>query len=125
MRPLVKRHCWAVQDPDQRLRKIVSRCAIRYYEEELNTVQQEQYRHAYTVELLYHKLYLDVNEGYRFFQEHFSRVIDYHLNAFACSPDGKLLATGAPFGIRLWGLDQGKEYRALSRDSRQNGPSQA
>lgn len=85
MRPLVNRHCWEVQDPDQRLRKIVSHCAIRYYEEELKTVQQEQYRHAYTVELLYHKLYLDVNEGYRFFQEHFSRVINYHLNAFSRS----------------------------------------
>jgi hypothetical protein len=35
--------------------------------------------------LLYHKLYLDVNDGYRFFEEHFSRVINYHLNAFARS----------------------------------------
>ena len=85
MRPLVNHHCWAVQDPDQRLRKIVSRCVTRYYEEELKTVQQEQYRHAYTVELLYHKLYLDVHDGYRFFQEHFSRIINYHLNAFARS----------------------------------------
>jgi tetratricopeptide (TPR) repeat protein len=118
MRPLVNRHCWAVQDPDHRLRKIISRCAIRYYEVELEKPQQEHYLHAYTVELLYHKLYRDLPDGYRFFAEHFSRVINYHLNAFARSllREVQQFAEGLTFEQR----DELKyaEARLLSKEER-------
>lgn len=83
MRVLVQRYCWKVQDPDQRLRKIVSRSAIRYYEEELKVTQQEYPQHAYLVELLYHKLYLNLDEGYRFFQSHFWHAVNSHSEALA------------------------------------------
>ena len=85
MSRLITSYCWDAYDPDRRLRKSVSRAVIRYYEEELKTVQQEYSRHAYTVEILYHRLYLDLDEGYRFFRSHFWQAVNYRLDAFACS----------------------------------------
>ncbi len=85
MRPLVNRYCWVSQDPDQRVRKLISKCVIDYYESELKTVQREQLRQAYIVEMLYHKLYLDLNDGYKFFLSHFNDAFNLWLNAFARS----------------------------------------
>lgn len=83
MRPLVNRHCWDVLDPDLRSRKFLSKCAIEYYEHELQHIQIEQLKQAYTVELLYHKLYVDLEDGYQYFSEKFSSVVDLRLNSFA------------------------------------------
>jgi tetratricopeptide (TPR) repeat protein len=85
MRPLVNRYCWDKQDPDRRSRKILSKCAIEYYEHELQQVQSEQLKQAYTVELLYHKLYVDLENGYTYFSENFSRVVNLRQNSFARS----------------------------------------
>jgi tetratricopeptide (TPR) repeat protein len=83
MRPLVVRYVWNIQDPNQSLRKRLSACAIAYYEAELQKVSSEQLRQAYTAELLYHKFYIDLNAGYEYFSEHFSKVVDLRLNSFA------------------------------------------
>ena len=85
MRPLVNRHCWNKQDPDRRSRKLLSKCVIEYYEHELQHIQTEQLKQAYTVELLYHKLYVDLENGYKYFSENFSRVVNLRLNSFARS----------------------------------------
>jgi tetratricopeptide (TPR) repeat protein len=85
MRPLVNRYCWSVHDPDRRSRTLLSRCAINYYEHELQHTPSEQLKRAYTVELLYHKLYIDLENGYSYFSENFSRVVNLRLNSFARS----------------------------------------
>lgn len=83
MRPLVTRHCWEKQDTDGRSRKRLSECVINYYEHELQHIQSEQLKQAYTVELLYHKLYVDLDNGYQYFSEQFSRATNLVLNSFA------------------------------------------
>lgn len=85
MGPLIMKHCWDVQDPDQRTRRALSQCIAEYYEHELRTVQLEQLRQAYTVELLYHKLYTNLEDGYQFFTRHFRQAINLWLSAFARS----------------------------------------
>ena len=85
MRPLVNRYCWEVQDPEKRLRRIISQCAIDYYEHELKTEYKEQLRQAYYVEMLYHKLYLNLDEGYKYFEESYYRALQLWMNAFARS----------------------------------------
>ncbi len=85
MCPLVDRYCWNEQDPDRRSRKLLSKCATEYYEHELQHAQTEQLRQAYTAELLYHKLYIDLEDGYTYFSEHFSRALNLRLNSFARS----------------------------------------
>jgi len=83
MRPLVNRYCWDAQDPDRRSRKLLSKCVITYYENELQQVQSEQLRQAYIVEMLFHKLYIDMESGYNYFSEHFSKSINLLLRSFA------------------------------------------
>jgi tetratricopeptide (TPR) repeat protein len=85
MRPLVRRYCWDGNDPDRRSRKLLSECAIVYYEDALQYIQSEQQRQAYTVELLYHKLYVDLKSGYEEFSETLSRVVNLRLNSVARS----------------------------------------
>jgi tetratricopeptide (TPR) repeat protein len=85
MRPLVNKYCWLLQDPEQHTRKELSRCGLHYYEQELEHVQQEQLRQSYIVEALYHRLYLDLNEGYKYFRHNFSRATKLLMSAFARS----------------------------------------
>jgi tetratricopeptide (TPR) repeat protein len=85
MRPLVNKHCWSIQDPEQHTRKELSRCVLHYYEQELEHVQQEQLRQSYIVEALYHRLYLDLDEGYKYFRHNFSRATNLLMSAFARS----------------------------------------
>ena len=85
MRPLVNRHCWDKQDTDRRSRKLLSQCVIKYYEHELQHIQSEQLKQAYTVELLYHKLYVDLENGYKYFAENFRKVVNLRQNSFARS----------------------------------------
>jgi tetratricopeptide (TPR) repeat protein len=90
MRPLVKRYCWDKQDTDRRSRKLLSQCVIKYYEQELPQIQSEQLRQAYTVELLYHKLYIDLESGYKYFSANFSRAVNLRLTSFARSLLGEV-----------------------------------
>jgi tetratricopeptide (TPR) repeat protein len=86
MRPLINKYCWEKLDPDKRSRKEISKYAIEYYEKKL-TIEDlsEQLRQAYTVELLYHKLFFDIDSGYEFFERSFSQTILLWLSAFARS----------------------------------------
>jgi tetratricopeptide (TPR) repeat protein len=83
MRPLVNRYCWNKQDPGRRTRTFLSQCILNYYEHELQSLQSEQLKQAYTVELLYHKLYVDLENGYKYFSDNFSRAVNLRLNSFA------------------------------------------
>ena len=85
MRPLVNRYCWEAQDPDKHLRKLISQGVIKYYEQQLPGENKEQLRQAYYVEMLYHKLYLDLDEGYNYFEKSFYRALRLWMNAFARS----------------------------------------
>ncbi len=97
MRPLVNRYCWGAQDPEKHLRKIISKCAVEYYEHELKNEYKEQLRQAYYVEMLYHKLYLDIDEGYKYFESSFLRALNLWMNAFARS----LMREVQPFASSL------------------------
>ncbi len=85
MRPLVNRYCWEAQDPDKRLRKGISQSVIAYYEQQLEEEIKEQLRQAYYVEMLYHKLFLNLDEGYSYFEKSFYRALRLWMNAFARS----------------------------------------
>ena len=85
MRNLVTRNWWDVQDIDRRYRCDVSRGTVSYYEQEIARVQNEQLRQVYVVEMLYHKLFLDVEDGLKFFDRHFNRAINLWLTAYARS----------------------------------------
>ncbi len=84
MRPLVNRYCWN-QDPDRNIRKTLSRSVIKYYEHELQHTSSEQLKQTYRVELLYHKLFVSLEDGYLYFTENFSSAVDLRLNSFARS----------------------------------------
>lgn len=86
MCPLITRYCWEKLDPDQRSRKEISRHAITYYKEKLAPADlSEQLRQAYTVEMLHHQLFVDIDSGYEFFKQNFSKAILLWLSSFARS----------------------------------------
>ena len=73
MRRLVNKYNWPAQEKQTGLyRSELSRLAIRYYEQKIDNEPDAQLRQVYTVEMLYNKLYLDVNDGFKFFEQHFN-----------------------------------------------------
>jgi tetratricopeptide (TPR) repeat protein len=85
MRPLVNRYCWDVQDPDRSFRISLSEAVIKYYEDELQHLESEQLKQTYKVELLYHKLFVHLGDGYTYFSENFLDAERLRLNSFARS----------------------------------------
>ncbi|HLG62599.1 MAG TPA: tetratricopeptide repeat protein [Ktedonosporobacter sp.] len=83
MRRLVTRYCWEVQDPDQRFRKAISSRVIEYYEQELTHIPNEQQRQIFIVETLYHRLYVDLDDGLPYFQQHFYSALRLRNTSFA------------------------------------------
>ena len=83
MRRLVTDYCWASLDPDHRFRKDISRSVIDYYETELATTSNEQQRQGYIVEILYHRLYVDLDDGLKYFYIHFSQALDFFKTSLA------------------------------------------
>lgn len=75
MRRLVNKHCWPIHDIDLRYRNAISQNVIQYYQDALAKESSQQKRQTYRIEILYHKLFLDVNDGFKYFEEHFSRAI--------------------------------------------------
>jgi tetratricopeptide (TPR) repeat protein len=75
MQRLVTRYCWPKHDADLRVRKAISRCMIEYYEQELKNITSEQEQQVATIELLYHKLYFDLDEGVAFFRDRIQRAL--------------------------------------------------
>lgn len=84
MRPLVNRYCWN-QDPDRSIRISLSQAVIKYYEDELQHLESEQLKQTYKVELLYHKLFVNLEDGYAYFSENFLEAERLRLNSFARS----------------------------------------
>ncbi|HZO75235.1 MAG TPA: tetratricopeptide repeat protein [Ktedonobacteraceae bacterium] len=85
MRRLVCVHWWDVNDTEQEFRRELSRCAISYYENELERIQSTPLRQAYSVELLYHRLYVDRAEGFHYFEQSFNRAVRLWQTSFAHS----------------------------------------
>ncbi|HLG75052.1 MAG TPA: hypothetical protein VKX46_01485, partial [Ktedonobacteraceae bacterium] len=83
MRRLVVRYCWEDLDPDRRYRKSLSNSVISYFEEQLKGNITEQQRQTYIVEMLYHRLYIDPQDGFRFFQENITQAMRQSKTAFA------------------------------------------
>jgi tetratricopeptide (TPR) repeat protein len=83
MRRLVKEYCWRVHDPDEIYRKEISRCIISHNKEEMERSQSESLRQAYVVETLYHTLFLDVDAGLKYFNQHFERALRLSKHTFA------------------------------------------
>ncbi|QBD79923.1 tetratricopeptide repeat protein [Ktedonosporobacter rubrisoli] len=84
MRRLVNKYCWEKQDMDRRIRYELSMLAIDYYTKLLKskspgvTLQQ-----SYIVEMLFHKLFLDLQDGFEFFELHFIDALELHQRSFA------------------------------------------
>ena len=85
MRRLVNRYCWERQDPDRRIRRDLSQITVSYYEDLMNHELDEEKRQSYIVEMLFHKAFIDLEQGFHFFDQHFYRSIDLSLRAFARS----------------------------------------
>jgi tetratricopeptide (TPR) repeat protein len=83
MRPLITKHYWQNIDPDKTYRKEISHYVILYYEKALDNEQNDLVRQTYIAQILYHKAFLDINEGIQYFTWHFDRAISLWQNAFA------------------------------------------
>jgi tetratricopeptide (TPR) repeat protein len=83
MRRLVTDYCWAGLDPDHRFRKDISRNVINYYEGELAATSNEQQRQGYIVEILYHRLYVDLDDGLKYFYTNFYQALNFLKTALA------------------------------------------
>lgn len=83
MRRLVNKYCWEKQDPDKRIRRELSELAIEYYSQLIMQEQQEEMRHSYTAETLFHQLFINVDNGFRYFHQHFNRAVASSLWPFA------------------------------------------
>ena len=77
MRRLVTHYCWAGLDPDRRFRKDISRSVIDYNERELATTSNEQQRQGYIVEILYHRLYVDLDDGLKYLYTNFYQALNF------------------------------------------------
>jgi tetratricopeptide (TPR) repeat protein len=83
MQRLVTKYCWGVQDTDRRFRRDISRSVISYYERELKQTLNEQQRQGYIIEILYHRLFVDLDDGLNYFQQQFNEAVRLLKNAFA------------------------------------------
>jgi tetratricopeptide (TPR) repeat protein len=85
MRRLVTQYCWDIQDTNQSFRKEISRRVILYYEQELSREHNHQLQQAYTVEMLYHRLFVDLDEGFSYFQKNFHQAVNLLMTPYARS----------------------------------------
>lgn len=83
MRRLVTKYCWDVQDPTKQMRKEISQSVIKYYEQQITETKSEQQRQEYIIETLYHRLYIDLDDGLRYFQSYFQEAVRLIKSAFA------------------------------------------
>ncbi|HEU5230701.1 MAG TPA: tetratricopeptide repeat protein, partial [Ktedonobacteraceae bacterium] len=83
MRRLVTKYCWEIQDPGKRFRKSISHCVIDYYEQQELQTQNDQQKQTLIIETLYHRLFVDPDDGLRYFSRHFGSAIRARKRAFA------------------------------------------
>lgn len=85
MKRLVNKHCWDRQDPTKVLRRELSRLAVTYYNKKIEQEENEVTHQSYRVELLFHNLFMSVDEGFKSFEEQFAHAIKFSARSFARS----------------------------------------
>ena len=83
MHRLVSQYCWPIHDKNLRYRNAISRSVIKYYEDVIEKELNQQKQQIYRIETLYHKLFLDLQDGLEYFIRHFYRAIDRWQSPFA------------------------------------------
>lgn len=83
MRRLVTKYCWGIHDPDRRYRQTISLTMTAYYEQQLDRASNEQERQAYSIEMLHHRLFMDIPDGLSYFEQLFDRALDLWNSSFA------------------------------------------
>jgi tetratricopeptide (TPR) repeat protein len=83
MRRLVNKYCWPLHDKGFHYRNAISRSMIDYYEHVMAEEPRQQKRQTYRIEVLFHKLFLDVSDGFQYFKKHFYGAIRLWQSPFA------------------------------------------
>lgn len=83
MRRLVNKYCWEVQDPDKRIRRELSELAVEYYSDLIEGEAHDETRQSYIAEMLFHKLFINIDEGFDYFSAHFNDAASFSLYPFA------------------------------------------
>lgn len=83
MRRLVTRYCWDLQDPDRRIRKEISACVTDYYEQEIIHASNDQQKQTFIIETLYHRLFVNLDDGLDYFNQQFYSALRLQKRAFA------------------------------------------
>jgi tetratricopeptide (TPR) repeat protein len=114
MRRLVTNYCWAGLDPDRRFRKDISRSVIDYNEHELAATSNEQQRQGYIVEILYHRLYVDLDDGLEYLYTNFYQALNFLKTSLArlmLQEAQKFLPSMSPAGRNELQLTEVRLYR--------------
>ncbi|HVU67271.1 MAG TPA: tetratricopeptide repeat protein, partial [Ktedonobacteraceae bacterium] len=85
MRRLVTLHCWDVQDANQHIRRELSRCIVKYCEQQMGQRLGEQEQQLYSIMKLYHLLFLNLEDGLNYFEAESRRAVNAWRSAFARS----------------------------------------
>jgi tetratricopeptide (TPR) repeat protein len=85
MRRLVNKYNWRVQEQGGLYRRELSSGMIKYYDQLIEAEPSSRARQTYTVEQLYHRLFVNWDTGFEFFQRTFSKAISRRQNAYARS----------------------------------------
>ena len=86
MRRLVNKYNWHAHEQQGGLyRQELSSSIIEYYDHIIKAETSSRTRQNYTVEQLYHRLFVDWDEGFKFFEKVFGRAINLRQNAYARS----------------------------------------
>jgi tetratricopeptide (TPR) repeat protein len=83
MRRLVNTYCWQTQDEDRRMRRELSKLALIYYNQLIAQEKNEETRQSYIVERFFHELFLDRDNGFDSFTQHFNHALNFSLHATA------------------------------------------
>ncbi|GHO96554.1 hypothetical protein KSF_066020 [Reticulibacter mediterranei] len=83
MRRLITIYCWEPLDPDHRFRKELSRSVMNYYVRETEREVHGPTRQIYIIGILYHRLFLDVDDGLRYYQQYFRQALHLQQISFA------------------------------------------
>ncbi|GAC1623854.1 MAG: hypothetical protein NVS4B9_15370 [Ktedonobacteraceae bacterium] len=86
MRRLVNKYNWPAHEQAGGIyRRELSRSIIEYYTQIIDTTTSSRARQNYIVEQLYHRLFVNWDEGFAFFEKTFGRAINLRQNAYARS----------------------------------------
>ena len=85
MRRLVNKYNWRLQEQGGLYRQELSNSIIEYYDHIIETETSSRIRQTYTVEQLYHKLFVNWDTGFDFFEKAFGKAINFRQNAYARS----------------------------------------